>query len=247
MELLGAGRDLAARTDLRGGNVSGRQGEQVRRDGHLLLKDIRRGNVVLVQRLGGQDAAGDDGERGSDVEGVGRLDVGGVLAGEQRARVNGLALREHVRVLPVGRLRGCEPLQRGAVLGGLHLDAQLHDIALLGALGHRDAQRRAEGLRGLLERPLGLGAADGDGADVEVARVEHNLLALPRGARYDVIVDAALERLRVKVDAQVSRSVLGEPGGVIGERAGVPVGGHLDGCGRECAQERRACAGRERG
>lgn len=247
VELLGPGRDLAARSNLRGGDVSGGQGKQVRRDGHLLLKDVRRGHVVLVQRLRGQDAAGDDGERGRDVEGVGGLDVGCVLAGEQRAGVDGLALREHVRVLPVGRLRGREPLQRGAVLGGLHLDAQLHDVALLGALGHRDAQRGPEGLGGVLEPPLGLRAADGDGADVEVARIEHNLPALPRGARDDVIVDTALERLRVEVDGEVGRRVLGEPRGVIGERAGVPVGGHVGGCRCECAEVTRACAGRERG
>lgn len=222
-------RNLATRPNLRRRDVSRSQGKQVRRDGDLLLKDIGRGHVVLVQGLGGENAAGDDGEGRRDVEGVGGLHVGGVLTGEQRARVDGLALREHVGVLLVGGLRGSEPAQRGALLGGLQLNAQLDHVALGDALGHGDVQGRAERGGAVLEFPLGLGAADGDGPDVEVARVEHDLPALLGGARHDVIVDAALERLGLKVDGQVRRRVLGEPRGVIGERAGIPLGGHVDG------------------
>jgi len=56
---------------------------------------------------------------------VAALDCGRVLRGHHGPAVNGLALREHVRMRLVGRLRRRQPLQRAALIARHIRDANL--------------------------------------------------------------------------------------------------------------------------
>lgn len=58
------------------------------------------------------------------------LDRGAVLAGEEAAGVDGLALREQVRPLPAVRLRGRQPLDGRAARRGAEADLHLQQYTV---------------------------------------------------------------------------------------------------------------------
>lgn len=228
-ELLGARHDAAVAANLGGLDITGANGEQIRGDGHLLLK--------LVHLLGSwsRGVVADGAARGhgrqdrADLEGESRLDIRSVLAGEDGASADGLALGEDVRVLLVGGLSGREPLQRRALVRGLDLDGHVDNVALGSTFGDSNVQRRAEGIRVRLELPLGGGTGDADGVDLDVLCVEDNLLALLVGLALELQGDGALEALVVKVELEVDGRVLGAPSAVVGQRRGIALAGHRGG------------------
>lgn len=222
LELVRTRRNIRPRPDRRLSDVPRGERKQVTRDGHLLLKDIQLIPVILSLGLAFRgDAAGDHDVRARDAECVRRLDVGRVLAREQRPRVNGLALAEHKGRPLARRLLGREPLQRRARRRRGQLDVHADQLALGGARGDRDVHGRAEGLGAVFDGPLGVGRVHLDRGHGHVAAVEDDLLAGLVGLRLELQSHQAAERLVLEVDLQVGRCVPGPPCVIVGRRGGI--------------------------
>ena len=109
--------------------------------------------------------------------------------------MDGLALREHVRVLAACGLARRQPLHRHAVWGGGVRDLDGHGVASCQRSGQLDLERGAERLRARVEGPLELRAAGsvGDAGDAERASVQR--ADLRRGAGRQADRGAADQRL----------------------------------------------------
>lgn len=90
--------------------------------------------------------------------------------------MNGLALREHVRMLLVARLRRCKPLQGGALLCSCHIDAQ-RDLKII-------AMRRFYSQRAAVRfYPAGGDAVvQGTRACTDGRNIEETIMCLSNGA-----------------------------------------------------------------
>lgn len=229
-ELIGAANNGAVGTNLGRLDITGSNGEEVRGNGHLLLELVDLFDSGSRGVVTDGAATGNGRQLGGEREGECRLDVGSILAREDGAGVDGLALGEHVRVLFVGGLGGSKPLESSALVSCLKLDRQVNQIALGGTVGDGDVERGTEWVGVRLELPLGLDAVDGGIDDLDESGVEDDLLALLVGLALQLQSDGALEALVVKVESKVDAGVLGAPSAVVGERGGISGSGHLDGC-----------------
>lgn len=174
------------RAEVPGPNPAGGEREEVGRHGllHLELLNDAAGRapqlvvagpaVVGGQRVPSRDVArgGDGGELLGHVEEEREGDArgGGVVAGEDGAGVDGLALRED-EGLPGGGLRRGQPLQRGGGGGGGEGEPEGGGVGGQGE-GERRAEdrvgRRGEGEGdGLRRVGIGGGGVDGEGTGVE--------------------------------------------------------------------------------
>eukprot|EP00760_Papus_ankaliazontas_P033603 PhM_4_TR6491/c0_g1_i1/m.61603 len=114
----------------------------------------------------------------ADLRRVGAADPGRILAGQHRARVDGLALREQERQRAAVRLLRRHPAQRGAVRRGHVRDSELQ-LSHTDGRRQLDRERRAEGLcvlsdgvHGLHVCTVGAEAEQLNEAHVESTRVE---------------------------------------------------------------------------
>lgn len=226
LELIGTGNNLAARANGGSNDITRGNGEQVRRDWDLLLKLIDLLHAGSGSVVANRNTAGNNREGGRELEANGGLDIRSVLAGEDGASIDGLALREHVRVLLVGRLSGRQPLKGSALAGRLQLNSQVDDIALGRAIGNLHMQRCSKGIRVRLQLPLGLSIVDVDGRDVDEARVEDDLLALLVGLALQLQHNGSLEALILKVNVEVGGGVPCAPSAVVGQGSGIASASH---------------------
>lgn len=215
--------DARSWADLSRVDLTGGEGEEVRCHWHSLLELVKLGtslgleiNALLTWNW---NTRGDDWESGVNAEIVGRLGIWSVLAREQRSGVDGLTLGEHVWVLPLS-LGWREPLKGSALLGGGHLDSELDDRSLGGTLIKLDGQGRTIWLNTLGQRPLRvvLQLAIGlNGDDIEEAGVEDNGLGLLLGLGLELKSDSSIKLLILKVDKEISNSMLRPPLVVVGQ------------------------------
>lgn len=203
-----------ARADGAALELAHRHGQQVGRDGARLRKAEGAPRAAVDGR--GRAAVRPRGahQRGRPARHahgrlVAELGGGAVLAREQRARVDRLALREHVGVHLARRLLGRQPLHRRALRARLARDLQLKGAAARAqALGQLDAQRAAEHVRLLAQRVRRLGAVEPDRADRELLGVEHDLRGAARADDAPAPRGERPERAARKVDVERELQVL---------------------------------------
>lgn len=136
--------------------------------------------------------------------------------------MDSLALREHVRVIPIRRLRLVEPLQRRALLGRGERDRERGDRALGRAAGDGHRERTAVWFGARRHGPgAALGAVDADALHVQEGGVEHDLLRCLVREGLELQCHGAMQFLVLEIDRQVGDRVLRLPLIVVGEGVGI--------------------------
>ena len=175
LDHLGLAPNLRTRSNLHSLHVAHRQRQEVRRDGHVLFKLERTLAVASIRgfadRNGGHERG--QGVRGGHLGAVSHLGAGGILAREQRPRVNRLALREQVRVFSPGGLLGPEPLNSGRGRRRAIRNDNVERRVLLHLLVELDNERRAHHRVGFANRERQIGTVELHTLDVQIARVQH--------------------------------------------------------------------------
>lgn len=140
----------------------------------------------------------------------------------------------------VGGLRRSQPLQRGALVGGL--DGYLRELEStrntqlqrtyidfnrlmeFDTLVETDLQGRSIRLQRSEQFPFGRLAVDLDAVDIQMAGVQQDIAGIAVGDRLELVNDIAGEFLLVKENVEVGGDMGGQPVVVVGQRVGIARG-----------------------